>query len=61
MAIIIVLAAGLWYYRKLYAKTKQQLDYEMNDARNLGQISQSRDVPEGKMDNYSHLRAQSED
>lgn len=56
--VVVVLALGgvAFYFWRKYKNAMKELEYEMNDVRNIGHISTVKDVPEGKAETYTHLR-----
>ncbi len=61
IVLLLVVGGAAFYFWRKYKKAMRQLEYEMNDVRNIGHISTSRDVPEGKAETYTHLRVVSEE
>jgi len=55
VAIIILVAIAIYFWRK-YKAAMKELHYEMNDVRNLGNISAGREMSAEKVETYQHLR-----
>ena len=55
LPIIVVLGGIAIYYCIKYKRTKKQLAYEMQDARNLAQISSEAAFPTGKLESYTEM------
>jgi len=60
LLLFILGGAAIYFWRK-YRQAVKQLQYEMNDVRNLGNISTTREVPESKTEAYLHLRSGTEE
>lgn len=61
VVLVVLLAAVAIYFWRKYKAAMKELHYEMNDVRNLGNISAGREMPAERAETYLHLRSGGEE